>query len=449
MKKMLFYVFLCMMISYGYRSLPSEAVGVVKFENVTTRTSDLNHISLPFDAGYTLSSDIAPGTVINSISKWNPIYQGWRTTTFIPFNTIPWVNVYNITEGDALCVNAKISHSLYIAGKYIEIPQYQLIITEGADLNFIMHPIDKYNLNYAGDGVGNNIGVCNSITKWNAVTQSNITTTFVPGYGWENDFESKPGLPLFVNMTDSLLWPYEETKIGQRSMKNEEDIDGVNLPKVVYYHIVNSEGFDYDTLSKSISFKAWIAGREEDVLTESSYDCGFIHLADSLSSIYFNLGNFKSKWMPDENLNIEVTEIKENKNVSVTLEGSAIYTIEENTDAAIKGYDNYVKGSGDPIVVGTPVVASENMPEVTELYQNYPNPFNPETTIGYSLKNDCDVKLTVYNYKGQVANELVNGRKERGHHTVTFNADMLSSGVYFYTLEADGKKLIRKMVMVR
>ena len=91
----------------------------------------------------------------------------------------------------------------------------------------------------------------------------------------------------------------------------------------------------------------------------------------------------------------------------------------------------------------------EMIPYETALYQNYPNPFNPVTTIKFSLKNDCDVKLRVFNYKGQVTNLLVSGKMDRGFHSVQFNADMLSSGVYFYTLEADGKKLIRKMVLVR
>lgn len=454
MKKLIILMFSSIMVLYAYKSLPSEAVGVAKFVNITTRKSDLNYISLPFDAGYTLSSQIAPYTSISSISKWNPTYQGWQTSTFIPFNIPPWVNVFNVTEGDAFCVNAKIDHSLYIAGKYVEIPSYQLITTEGADLNLIMHPITKYNLTTAGNGVGNDIVVCNSLMKWNAGTQSNITTSFIPENGWENDYESKPGQPLFVNMTDSVTWPYS-SKTKYAPGKNE--IAEVNLPKAVYYVIENSSNKAYDFSNSEpgtkgvqpkndqIIFKSWVTGREDDILTDKSFGCGFEQIG-GFSTVYVNLGNFKTGWQPGDTVNFEVTDMTIK---GEWRSGKGAHTIEKSAETSLRGFEPFLKDSGIPIVLNTLADGDAMIPYETALYQNYPNPFNPETTIGYSLKNDCDVKLTVYNYMGQVANEIVSGRRERGHHTVTFNADMLSSGVYFYTLEADGKKLIRKMVMVR
>lgn len=74
------------------------------------------------------------------------------------------------------------------------------------------------------------------------------------------------------------------------------------------------------------------------------------------------------------------------------------------------------------------------------LSQNYPNPFNPATTIEYHLGNASQVSLTVYNLLGDEVATLVNARQEAGSYTVPFNAHKgtldLSSGVYFYRLEA-------------
>ncbi|MGA2667460.1 MAG: carboxypeptidase regulatory-like domain-containing protein, partial [Ignavibacteria bacterium] len=66
-----------------------------------------------------------------------------------------------------------------------------------------------------------------------------------------------------------------------------------------------------------------------------------------------------------------------------------------------------------------------------KLMQNYPNPFNPSTKISFDLPWAGNVKLTVYNSLGQFVKELLNEYKEAGSYTTEFNANTLSSGVYF------------------
>lgn len=70
------------------------------------------------------------------------------------------------------------------------------------------------------------------------------------------------------------------------------------------------------------------------------------------------------------------------------------------------------------------------------LLQNYPNPFNPSTKISYKLPYESNIKLTVYNSLGQRVKELVNSVQRAGVHEVDFQAENLSSGIYFYKLEA-------------
>ncbi|HGY57118.1 MAG TPA: T9SS type A sorting domain-containing protein [Caldithrix abyssi] len=83
------------------------------------------------------------------------------------------------------------------------------------------------------------------------------------------------------------------------------------------------------------------------------------------------------------------------------------------------------------------------------LEQNYPNPFNPTTAISYRLSAVNDVELTVYNVLGQKIRTLVNEKQPAGKYTVKFNADHLSSGVYFYRLKAGTYVSQRKMLLLR
>jgi len=83
------------------------------------------------------------------------------------------------------------------------------------------------------------------------------------------------------------------------------------------------------------------------------------------------------------------------------------------------------------------------------LSQNYPNPFNPTTSITYSVPSTQNVELVVYNTLGKEVATLVNEVKSSGQYNVTFNANELPSGVYFYTLNTDAQSLTRKMMLIK
>jgi hypothetical protein len=89
------------------------------------------------------------------------------------------------------------------------------------------------------------------------------------------------------------------------------------------------------------------------------------------------------------------------------------------------------------------------VPDEFKLLQNYPNPFNPTTTIAFSLPSTEFVTLKVYNVLGQEVRTLVHGLKEVGIHHVKFDASSLSSGVYFYRLDAGGSSYTRKMLLIK
>lgn len=91
----------------------------------------------------------------------------------------------------------------------------------------------------------------------------------------------------------------------------------------------------------------------------------------------------------------------------------------------------------------------EEVPSSYKLGQNYPNPFNPTTTINYELAEAGMVELEVFDMLGRKVAEVVNERKAAGTYTVSFDARKLSSGIYIYRLQANGKVLTKKMTLIK
>ena len=89
------------------------------------------------------------------------------------------------------------------------------------------------------------------------------------------------------------------------------------------------------------------------------------------------------------------------------------------------------------------------LPKQYNLEQNYPNPFNPTTTITYALPQQSKVRLSIYNLLGQELLTLVDRSEEAGYKSVSFDASALSSGVYFYRLEAGSFLQTKKLVLVK
>lgn len=97
-----------------------------------------------------------------------------------------------------------------------------------------------------------------------------------------------------------------------------------------------------------------------------------------------------------------------------------------------------------------------NVPGIikTTLKQNYPNPFNPFTIINYSIANEGNVELEVYNIRGQKVKILINEMKEPGHYQAIWdgtdnNKKQIASGVYLYRLSTGKKTLNKKMLLLK
>ncbi|MFC2170574.1 CARDB domain-containing protein [Calditrichota bacterium] len=95
------------------------------------------------------------------------------------------------------------------------------------------------------------------------------------------------------------------------------------------------------------------------------------------------------------------------------------------------------------------VKESNGIPNEYFLAQNFPNPFNPTTDIRFGLKDAGQVKLTVYNVTGQRVMTLVDGDMTAGYYHATFDARDMATGIYYYAIEVNGFRDLKKMVMLK
>lgn len=190
-----------------------------------------------------------------------------------------------------------------------------------------------------------------------------------------------------------------------------------------------------------------------------------VELASFTSNV--NANNVKLNWSTVSELNNSGFEIERksassnwnkigfvNGNGTVNNSSSYSYT-DNNLGSGVYSYrlkqidynGNYEYFNlSNEVIVGVPAKFN--------LSQNYPNPFNPSTKINYDLPFDSKVSLKLFDMTGREVAVILNSAQTAGYHTVQFNGLSLSSGVYFYTLTAEGgnaAKFIstKKMILVK
>ncbi|MEX2604076.1 MAG: CHRD domain-containing protein [Gracilimonas sp.] len=90
-----------------------------------------------------------------------------------------------------------------------------------------------------------------------------------------------------------------------------------------------------------------------------------------------------------------------------------------------------------------------NKPYKFGLQQNYPNPFNPKTNIPFTLSQTGKATITIYNILGKKVAVIADQQFSAGEHTISFDASSLSSGVYIYRLQAEGKTQTKQLVLIK
>eukprot|EP00828_Plagiopyla_frontata_P037133 TRINITY_DN48852_c0_g1_i1.p1 TRINITY_DN48852_c0_g1~~TRINITY_DN48852_c0_g1_i1.p1 ORF type:complete len:241 (+),score=23.83 TRINITY_DN48852_c0_g1_i1:58-780(+) len=210
-KTLVVLLLLSLSLAFGIESEPSEVVGFVKFSCVTvTNNTNLNHIALPLESGYTMASEVAAAvTGCDAVSKWNAASQSWASA--VPLVGVPgtWLGDFAVSANDVLMVSLTNQDvDFYVTGTVPASPSYNFVTTDGTNLNHMILPLDKGTITNASSLAGDITNV-DAISKWNAATQS--WTSAVPLVGvpgtWLGDFDISIGMPYVVSVTNATMWP--------------------------------------------------------------------------------------------------------------------------------------------------------------------------------------------------------------------------------------------------
>ncbi|MBT4370234.1 MAG: T9SS type A sorting domain-containing protein [Candidatus Marinimicrobia bacterium] len=124
-----------------------------------------------------------------------------------------------------------------------------------------------------------------------------------------------------------------------------------------------------------------------------------------------------------------------------------VNTIDDND--GYEDYKNWVYVGVYGIHWEDVAIGKENIPSAFTLKQNYPNPFNPITQIQYEMKSAGQVNMELFDIRGAKVRTLINEQKPAGSYEFTFDGLQLSSGIYFYSMTANGFTKTRKLVLMK
>ena len=112
----------------------------------------------------------------------------------------------------------------------------------------------------------------------------------------------------------------------------------------------------------------------------------------------------------------------------------------------------YLKGQ--PFVIfgtQTPIIGIKNneIPVSYDLKQNFPNPFNPVTNIAFSVPEETNVRIIIYDITGKEVSKLIDGKYKAGNYNVVWNAGMYSSGMYICRMYCEKYSAVKKLMLIK
>jgi hypothetical protein len=154
--------------------------------------------------------------------------------------------------------------------------------------------------------------------------------------------------------------------------------------------------------------------------------------------------NAGTNWILRDSVNANVTAYADTGLAANTI---YYYRLFASNQAGNSGYSNMAFDT-TLNVTGIKQI-SGNIPKLFKLYLNYPNPFNPSTRLRFDIPKEALTRLTVYDITGRKVSELVDKQLTAGAYEVLFDASNLSSGAYFYKIEAGTFSDVKKMVLIK
>lgn len=351
-----------------------------------------------------------------------------------------------------------------------------------------LHLMSQFNLTGSGllklaasDTSGGNVYVSNI-----RVDKLPWTGSYFTGVPLKISALAKPGYH-FAGWTGDLNLEYAELEIEIQTVtslqalfeQGSSDTSGLVLNEINYHSAPNADAGDwveiYNNNDQLTDCSGWILMDEKDS-HQFTFPTGTTIETDSFLVIAENLTRFKSIHPQVENVigNMDfglsgsgelvrlfnpggsiIDSLTYDDKAPWPLEadgqGATLELIDPSTDNTNPANWQAGLNGGSPGRRNTDATALEQNTEKRDfkLYPNYPNPFNPETQIRFSIPRTANVRLEVFNLRGQLVRELLNQKMSGGIHRVTFRPQHLASGIYLYRLMVNQKQIkTNKMLLI-
>lgn len=270
------------------------------------------------------------------------------------------------------------------------------------------------------------------------------------------DYRNAPSFPYTDTVEHRLIWQFSQGATGLKI--------NYNLPKGVSMHLTDAiigSIFNSGNLSDSGSYLIPNGIAFTSAKLFMHYEAAVpVELTFFTASLNENIINLK--WQTASETNNKGFEIEQRIDGSlwqkigfVTGHGTTtkinqyIYVDKVNKPGKLYAFRLKQIDFDGSYNYSSEVIVNIAAPTNFSLNQNYPNPFNPATTISFSIPVKGIVKLSVYNQIGQLVDELVNSVLEAGIYNYTWNTKNLSSGIYFYKIQTDNYKSVKKMTLIK
>ncbi len=460
--------------SQSIESSPSNVAGEFAYPLYSTSGTDYNEVVLGMDTRQTRNPIHTAEDLANAIPyctvvyMWNPLLQGYvGHPKGLSFNNFP------VYPGYPYGVNIPVDTVWTVAGCAPD-TSFHLVTTAGTSINHIGVPFGKSNLTDANTLVADIPGGT-VVYSWVAGLQGAMGHPLGMPF---NNFSVKAGYPYYVNVTSDTTWPIGPTMAPKSNVNastklaKENSIkpssantklskatisvksSNLSLKKTLSSNLslMKTDGSikfsggiphmvygKYNARNKAaLKMRVWIAGRVDEVLTESIVGSG----CDS-TYWWVNIGALPTPWKNGETLEIELED-----SISKLGGRTSIKLTKNGADCV------------DLIRVDKPVQTlgieqnGNDIPKEYSLVGNYPNPFNPTTTIVFRLPECTDVTIEVFDMIGRSVKTLYSGTQKPGEYLLSWdginnNGSKVSSGVYFYKMKTHAYVCTKKMLLIK